>query len=76
MDFHRDVDEVRIIIGPKFDMLVKLDDNIDDLNFDEELVEHKAGRVTQTSPRISCAFHYQYKPKIEDSFLILEADMI
>ena len=38
--FHRDVDEVRIIIGPKFDMLVKLDTNNEDLTFDEELVEH------------------------------------
>ena len=28
------------------------------------------------SPRILCAFHYLYKPKIEDSFLTLVADMI
>ena len=28
---HRGVDEVRIIIGPKFDMLVKLDNDHEDL---------------------------------------------
>ena len=38
---HRDVDEVRIIIGPKFDMLVKLDNDHENLTFTEELVEHE-----------------------------------
>ena len=41
---HRFVDEVRIIIGPKFDMLIKLDDDRDDLTFIEELVEHEVGK--------------------------------
>ena len=71
---HRYVDEVRIIIGPKFDMLIKLDGDKEDLIFLEELVEHEAERSSR-SPRISCAFHYQYKPKIEDSFSTLVADM-
>ena len=33
---HRFVDEVRIIIGPKFDMLIKLDDDHGDLTFVED----------------------------------------
>ena len=35
--FHRDLDEVGITIGPKFDMIVKLDNDHDDLIFNEEL---------------------------------------
>ena len=42
---HRDVDEVRIIIGPKFDMLIKLDGDKEDLVFLEELVEHETGKI-------------------------------
>ena len=41
---HRFVDEVRIIIGPKFDMLIKLDNDHEDLIFTEELVEHEVGK--------------------------------
>ena len=43
--FHRDVDEVRIIIGPKFDRLIKLEHDKDDLIFNEELVEHEMEKV-------------------------------
>ena len=52
--FHQDVDEVRIIIGPKFDMIVKLDENIDELNIDEELVEHKAEGSLRKSKNLMC----------------------
>ena len=45
--FDRDVDEVRIIIGPKFDMLIKLDNDNEDLVFLEELVEHEAEKIPQ-----------------------------
>ena len=71
--FHRDVDEVRIIIGPKFDMIVKLDGNTDDLNFDEELVEHKAEGSLRKSKNLMCI---SLPVQAKDSFLILEADMI
>ena len=52
--FHRDVDEVRIIIGPKFDMLVKLDDGSEDLIFTEELVEHETERSLKKSKNLMC----------------------
>ena len=52
--FHRDVDEVRIIIGPKFDMLVKLDNTSDDLIFMEELVEHETERSLKKSKNLMC----------------------
>ena len=52
--FHRDVDEVRIIIGPKFDMLVKLDTDNDDLVFMEELVEHETERSLRKSRNLMC----------------------
>ena len=52
--FHRDVNEVRIIIGPKFDMLVKLDNDKDDLIFTEELVEHEAERTLKKSKNLMC----------------------
>ena len=45
--FHRDADEVRIIIGPKFDMLVKLDNDHEDLVFTEELVAHEVEKIPQ-----------------------------
>ena len=48
---HRFVDEVRIIIGPKFDMLIKLDNDHEDLVFTEELVEHELENPSR-SPRI------------------------
>ena len=49
--FHRDVDEVRIIIGRKFGMIVKLDNDPDELIFNEELVEHKSeGPLMQEVP--------------------------
>ena len=52
--FHRDVDEVRIIIGPKFDMLVKLNINNEDLTFDEELVEHETEKFIKKSKNLTC----------------------
>ena len=52
--FHRDVDEVRIIIGPKFDMIVKLDNDPDELIFNEELVEHKSDGSLRKSKNIMC----------------------
>ena len=51
---HRDVDEVRIIIGPKFDMLVKLDNDNEDLIFTEELVAHEAERSLKKSKNLMC----------------------
>ena len=66
--FHRDVDEVRIIIGPKFHMIVKLDNDPDELIFNEELVEHKSEGSLMKS-------HCPFKPKIVDSFLTQEVDM-
>ena len=51
---HRFVDEVRIIIGPKFDMLIKLDDDRDDLTFIEELVEHEVGKPLMKSKNLMC----------------------
>ena len=60
---HCDVDEVRVIIGPKFDMLVKLDSDNEDLIFTEELVEHEAERSLKKSKNLMC-IRYQYKPKI------------
>ena len=52
--FHRDVDEVRIILGPKFDMIVKLDSDPDELIFNEELVEHKPKGSLRKSKNIMC----------------------
>ena len=52
--FHRGVDEVRIIIGPKFDMLVKLDNDHEDLVFTEELVVHEVGKSLKKSKNIMC----------------------
>ena len=52
--FHRDVDEVRIFIGPKFDMLIKLDNDKEDLIFLEELVEHEAERSLKRSKNLMC----------------------
>ena len=52
--FHRDVDEVRIIIGPKFDMLVKLDNDHEDLVFTEELVAHEVEKSLKKSKNIMC----------------------
>ena len=52
--FHRYVDEVRIIIGPKFDMIVKLDNDHDELVFNEELVEHKSEGSLRKSRNIMC----------------------
>ena len=51
---HCDVDEVRVIIGPKFDMLVKLDSDNEDLIFTEELVEHEAERSLKKSKNLMC----------------------
>ena len=51
---HRFVDEVRIIIGPKFDMLIKLDNDHEDLVFTEELVEHKVGKSLKKSKNMMC----------------------
>ena len=51
---HHDVNEVRIIIGPKFDMLVKLDNDREELIFNEELVEHEAERSLKKSKNIMC----------------------
>ena len=51
---HYGVDEVRIIIGPKFDMLVKLDNDYEDLIFTEELVEHEAERSLKKSKNLMC----------------------
>ena len=52
--FHRDADEVRIIIGPKFDMLVKLDNDHEDLVFTEELVAHEVEKSLKKSKNIMC----------------------
>ena len=52
--FHRDVDEVRIIIGPKFDMLIKLNNDKEDLIFLEELVEHEVERSLKKSKNLMC----------------------
>ena len=51
---HRFVDEVRIIIGPKFDMLIKLDNDHEDLIFTEELVEHEVGKTHTKSKNMMC----------------------
>ena len=51
---HQDVDEVRIIIGPKFDMIVKSDEDVNELNIDEELVEHKAEASLRKSKNLMC----------------------
>ena len=51
---HRFVDEVRIIIGPKFDMLIKLDNDHEDLVFTEELVEHEVGKSLKKSKNMMC----------------------
>ena len=51
---HRLVDEVRITIGPKFDMLVKLNPDSDDLIFDEELVDHEKERPIEVSKNVMC----------------------
>ena len=51
---HRFVDEVRIIIGPKFDMLIKLDNDHEDLIFTEELVEHEVGKSHTKSKNMMC----------------------
>jgi len=48
------VDEVRIIIGPKFDMLIKLDNDNEGLIFLEELVEHEAERSIKKSKNLMC----------------------
>ena len=45
---------MRIIIGPKFDMLVKLDNDYEDLIFTEELVEHEAERSLKKSKNLMC----------------------
>ena len=52
--FHRDVDEVRIIIGPKFDMLVKLDGDHEGLNFTEELVDHASRGTLRKTKNTMC----------------------
>ena len=52
--FHRDVNEVRIIIGPKFDMLIKLDNDHEDLIFTEELVAHEVERSLKKSKSLMC----------------------
>ena len=54
MRTHRFVDEVRIIIGPKFDMLIKLDNDHEDLIFTEELVEHEVGKSHTKSKNMMC----------------------
>ena len=46
--------EVRIIIGPKFHVLVKLDDEPDELTFKEELVEHRSRGSFTKSKNIMC----------------------
>ena len=51
---HRYVDEVRIIIGPMFDMLIKLDGDKEDMVFLEELVEHEAERSLEKSKNLMC----------------------
>ena len=51
---HRLVDEVRIIIGPRFDMLIKLDNDHEGLVFSEELVAHEAGRSLKKSKNMMC----------------------
>ena len=51
---HRFVDEVRIIIGPKFDMLIKLDNDHEDLIFTEELIEHEVGKSHTKSKNMMC----------------------
>ena len=42
---HQEVEEFRSTIGPKFDMLIKLGEDSDELSFDEDL-------VVSTCPRI------------------------
>ena len=68
---HRDVNEVRIIIGPKFDVRVKLEDSPDELTSMKNLSnidqEDPSGR-----PRIPCASQCQFRRKIADSYLTLE----
>ena len=73
--FHRDVDEVRVIIGPKFDMLIKLDGDHEELNFTESLrnsstmhQEERSGR-----PRTQCASRCRFRQRIEDSYSTPEA---
>ena len=51
---HRLVNEVRILIGPKFDMLIKLNPDSDDLIFDEELVDHVQERPIEVSKNVMC----------------------
>ena len=51
---HRLVNEVRIIIGPKFDMLIKLNPDKDELIFDEELVDHESKKSIEASENMMC----------------------
>ena len=74
--FHRDVDEVRINIGPKFDMLVKLDGDHEEMNFTEELVEHAARGTPIGRPRTQCESRGGFRRRIVDSFSTAEVAMI
>ena len=61
---HRDVDEVRIIIGPKFDMLIKLDGDREELNFTEDLVAHiSEGKLRKTKNSMCISLPIQAKDR-------------
>eukprot|EP00435_Cladocopium_sp_Y103_P049810 s1489_g15.t1 len=58
MDMHgayRDVTEVRIILGPKFDMLISLDDDDDEgMTFRQEMIEHMPMKMVKSKSNMMC----------------------
>lgn len=66
---------MRIIIGPKFDMLVKLDGDHEELNFTEELVNHSSRGTLRKTKNTMC-ISMPIQTKIQDSFSTPEVAMI
>ena len=62
-------------MGPKFDMLVKLDGDHEELNFTEEHVEH-VSKGTCEKTKSQCASQCRFRQRIEDSFSTPEVAMI
>eukprot|EP00435_Cladocopium_sp_Y103_P034429 s953_g8.t2 len=58
MDMHgayRDVTEVRIILGPKFDMMISLDDDDDEgMTFKQEMIEHMPMKMVKSKSNMMC----------------------
>eukprot|EP00435_Cladocopium_sp_Y103_P049150 s608_g14.t1 len=51
---HRDVTEVRIILGPKFDMVISLDEDEEGMCFRQEMVEHVPMKMIKTKSNMMC----------------------